>query len=1282
MAEIEFVIEGDDDPIKKTFDDVIENVKRVADATEKYTDKQKSIIDGVGQAYKESIGEALTAFEAMDPVIKRLSNSLSEFEQEGKKIAKSQSELSRSLKSGSINQEQYLKATQALNVQQAENNRRISETTAEINRLDTAERKAIGSIAEKTARLTQLKKKYDELSESQRKNASVGGVIQKEYRALSADIEKANASLSGSSKSISTMLGSLKGIAGAVGVAFGTAQVVQFGMEIFEIAKQVSGVQVAFARLGAGEEGLEKLRQATRGTVDDLKLMQLAIDANNFKIPLDVFAKGLEFAQRRAQDTGKSIDYMVESFVTGMGRKSTVILDNLGISIIEIQNEVQKVGDFNKAVGNIIDREMARSGDAVDTFGSKVSNLTTLWENFKIGLAKISATVFDTLDEKRISDIIARGTKQLEGFEKANTAVRNKVVQDKDAEIKATEQAIIKNKAYQKLVVNYKTRNVTDKNLAQLQKEEKTLVENLRAQKSILSVIQDQNKALNKEERIKKGLVSDVELEEQILKLKERASEVVIITKKDEEYKNGLLKESIRLQKQLDSRNGKTDTAANTKAAREAQAEQKRLQDQRIRDEEKYSDLLQKYADVNTSYLNKQLSNDEQEIKSVQDKYATLERELKEYNEKTLASKINLDKFEADKEASLTAVRNKQAFEAEQRRLDEQLALWSDYENTKKRIGEERAKEMYASQLDFAKTYEQQLQDSIAQMQSKSNLTGQEEDQLKVLQDRLKKQQELNRQAQNEEFINALEASKTYNERRLEIERQYQERVKALGDKATKEQLEVLNRNRTQEVSNITMDELVDDKAWVDVFDKIMDKTNSDAKKAVSDLRAYIKSMLDAGLLSIKDYEAAIEGIKNVEIKISTTKRGFEDLKGAIKLFKEAQGMAKEDALGNLANIANGYIQGIIGIGNEINGIFDQLGVGSEKFREDLGLSLDALSSAAGAAASFASGDIIGGITQTIQAVSKVINIFSKDRKLERAIKEKQVAVEQLDAAFQKLQNSIDNSVGESFYKDSQAQIKNLEQQKRLTEQMMKAEQSKKKADAGKVKAYKDAIAQIDIEIKNIEKNISETLVQTTFKDFSDSLTEAFRSAFENGEGYIDALNNTFDDFIKNAITNSLKLKLIEPIIKQMIDTVSAYMKTNDNSLAGFSFEEWRNRLGDVGQQFTNALAELYKNLGLETAKQVQEEGGLQGAIRREMTEATASELTGLFRSQYDLQKRSFELSQINSTRMFSFFNQSLLNLNAIQTNTANTVSRLEEAVGQLTIVANNTSSLKEKYVI
>ena len=84
--------------------------------------------------------------------------------------------------------------------------------------------------------------------------------------------------------------------------------------------------------------------------------MQTAVKADNFRIPMDVLAKGLEFAQRRAQATGESVDYMVDSFVTGLGRESVKILDNLGISSLELQEKTKELGSMAAAVGQIMDQ--------------------------------------------------------------------------------------------------------------------------------------------------------------------------------------------------------------------------------------------------------------------------------------------------------------------------------------------------------------------------------------------------------------------------------------------------------------------------------------------------------------------------------------------------------------------------------------------------------------------------------------------------------------------------------------------------------------------------------------------------------------------------------------------------------------------------------------------------------------------------------------------------------------------------------------------------------------
>ena len=177
-----------------------------------------------------------------------------------------------------------------------------------------------------------------------------------------------------------------------------------------ELARQGEGIRIAFERLGRGDI-LQGLREATHGTVTDLELMKAAVKFNDFKLPLDELGTMLAFAQQKAKDTGQSVDYMVDSIVTGLGRKSVMILDNLGLSAAEIKERMKETGDMTKAVGEIIREQMSKAGDYVETaadralqanvslqnkmeeLGRKFSPLqeasNNLWTSIKIGIMDI-----------------------------------------------------------------------------------------------------------------------------------------------------------------------------------------------------------------------------------------------------------------------------------------------------------------------------------------------------------------------------------------------------------------------------------------------------------------------------------------------------------------------------------------------------------------------------------------------------------------------------------------------------------------------------------------------------------------------------------------------------------------------------------------------------------------------------------------------------------------------------------------------------------------------------
>lgn len=163
------------------------------------------------------------------------------------------------------------------------------------------------------------------------------------------------------------------------------------------MAKEMEGVRAAFKRLD--QPGLlDNLREATHGTVNDLELMKQAVKFDNFNLSLEQMGTFLAFAQQQAKDTGQDVGYLVDSIVTGLGRKSLPILDNLGLSATEIKNRMKETGDMTKAVADIIQERMAAAGGYVETASDRAAKATADLENAMTSLGETFAPLIGASD--------------------------------------------------------------------------------------------------------------------------------------------------------------------------------------------------------------------------------------------------------------------------------------------------------------------------------------------------------------------------------------------------------------------------------------------------------------------------------------------------------------------------------------------------------------------------------------------------------------------------------------------------------------------------------------------------------------------------------------------------------------------------------------------------------------------------------------------------------------------------------------------------------------------
>lgn len=170
----------------------------------------------------------------------------------------------------------------------------------------------------------------------------------------------------------------------------------------------------------------------------------------------------------------------------------------------------------------------------------------------------------------------------------------------------------------------------------------------------------------------------------------------------------------------------------------------------------------------------------------------------------------------------------------------------------------------------------------------------------------------------------------------------------------------------------------------------------------------------------------------------------------------------------------------------------------------------------------------------------------------------------------------------------------------------------------------------------------------------SNELADAWADAFGNMEDSAKSFDEVWNTTIANAVKNSLKLKLIEPIVNQFTEALANHMGTHNNSVAGFNFAYWKRMLRNAGDAFTEGLQsfeEYFKDFSDEVDDTKETlEGQIQGCTE-DTASMVAGELTTMRIRQMDMLMVQQEL---HSSMLDIDFNirQALTYLSGIQTNT------------------------------
>lgn len=589
-----------------------------------------------------------------------------------------------------------------------------------------------------------------------------------------------------------------------------------------------------------------------------------------------------------------------------------------------------------------------------------------------------------------------------------------------------------------------------------------------------------------------------------------------------------------------------------------------------------------------------------------------------------------------------------------------------------------------------------------------------------------------------------LSSYRTFEEQRNDIQKEYALLRAAAQKTGDQERINQVNKSEAEELSTLTANMLKQSDSWKKLFGDLDSLSVAEIDKLVADIETKLK---DADLkLNPVDYRALIDSLNQAKEtlisknpfkalgtfyddyieakkKLAEAKANVAAGKGTDEDVKKAEADMKKAAKGVTKSIET-ITDTATTCGNAIASMFSDLG--QDDLANGLGTAMELFGQLGNAAASVGkmmSGDILGGVTGMVSAVTSVVGIFAKlhDSKYEKKIQNLQKEIDALEQSYSRLERAYNNtywvfndSQREAYEKNIQlindqiraleqeanvakknwdfaryaqlnkeikelnkqlknaeengdmfsiyeAQKKNLKQQQEDLRKQIQAEKDKKKTDNGKIQQWNEQIESITQQIEDLDRSMMETLAGTDVKTAIDEFADALVDAYCKGEDAAEALGEKTKEVLKKAVVEALKREFLAKGINDAVLYLGESMK--DGKLTDVEKREFERMVNAAGDLFNSALegiGDWIKDVEEETVQQ----DPLTGAVTS-MNEETGGVIAGRL--------NAFVINQSDQT---SIMRQALVYQAEIAANTKLSASELTEIKTTLKRIENKDSSL------
>ena len=474
--------------------------------------------------------------------------------------------------------------------------------------------------------------------------------------------------------------------------------------------------------------------------------------------------------------------------------------------------------------------------------------------------------------------------------------------------------------------------------------------------------------------------------------------------------------------------------------------------------------LQRRVYEIQQEYTRKRMSKDDEELQAVRDKFAKLAEEVKKFN-KNQKNKIKVDgsSLDATRDKAIEDLTFKQNTEKLKIELERQKGLYAENEAYKKDFGEKAANERYGKELATNKSYIDLVQSEYEKLSTKQaeTLTGGEKERLDYLTKALDIAKKERQKTDDEQYKQALEAAQTYTDKLVNIEKDYQNKLKALKDNGglTSERMKVLEDEKNRSIESAKDEALQKLSIYKKLNEDVIQLTSKQIKTQIevirellkisnipTELRAKLETQLQSlsGKVSIGVDQSYLNDLENrykdlVKLIGSTDSLGNSllseaerkrlvssliEIKTKIKeIDKNGDGqITAYDKLAKRFDYLKGSSKELAeGLNRDLQitvGIFDQLGSAVSQFDADIGNGIktigqmvNALGKAAEAKQQIKDGNLLEGITSAVGAANFVFGVFGELAKAAKSVDDFYANAIKGERAYQDLlkQRALDN---------------------------------------------------------------------------------------------------------------------------------------------------------------------------------------------------------------------------------------------------------------------------------